>query len=439
MGGLSDSIKPHVKLNDIKNETIAYNDISSQYPYELSRKLPISDYKFVETFDEMKYGQDKDYGCFMLCDVKTTDKIRNDVLFSQCPMLISRSKITDKNLSKYQLNQIKEKRGKNNTNYNSQSEKLITNLGNDSNVYLNFEMYQMMKKAGYEISIKKIFQHRSIFKEYIEYLYSKKKEYSIQNKKAFEFLIKIMMNAFYGSTLSDKTKFRDIRICTTKRQSLKSIKLPNFHSIKIINENLNIIELSKSKCVFDSPVMIGSEILLNSKCNLYNYMYNFIPTLFGRENITYSFRDTDSIIYKIKNCSYEKYSKVLKENIQYFNKDLGLMENEINENINEVISLRSKSNSIQKASDINIKFDNNHKLRKSKGIPKNYCKRYHTHEYFRKILFNEINMKKAEYYKIYLLNGKLITELQIKDDISSFNDKKYMTDNLTSKPHIINL
>ena len=63
MGGLSDSINPHVKLNDIKNETIAYNDISSQYPYELSRKLPNSDYKFVENFDETKYGQDKDYGC----------------------------------------------------------------------------------------------------------------------------------------------------------------------------------------------------------------------------------------------------------------------------------------------------------------------------------------------------------------------------------------
>ena len=168
-------------------------------------------------------------------------------------------------------------------------------------------------------------------------------------------------------------------------------------------------------------------------------MYNIIPTLFGRENITYSFRDTDSIIYKIKNCSYEKYSKVLKENTQYFNKELGLMENEIDENINEVISLRSKSNSIQKVSDKNVKFDNNHEFRKSKGIPKNYCKRYHTHEYFRKILFNEINMKKAEYYKISLIDGKLIAELQIKDDISSFNNKRYITDNLTSKPHTINL
>ena len=32
MVGLSDSINPHIKLYDIKNETIAYNDISSQYP-----------------------------------------------------------------------------------------------------------------------------------------------------------------------------------------------------------------------------------------------------------------------------------------------------------------------------------------------------------------------------------------------------------------------
>ena len=227
-------------------------------------------------------------------------------------MLVSRCKITDKNLSEYQLNQIKEKRQNNNSIYNSQSEKLITNLGDDSNCYLNFEMYQMMKEAGYNIAIKKIleFQHKAIFKEYIEYLYSKKKLYSLQNKKSFEFIIKIMMNSFYGSTLTDKTRFRDIRICSSKRQSLKFTKLPDYHSIKIINENLNIIELSKNKCVFDSPILIGSEILFNSKYNLYDYMYNIIPTLFGRENITYSFRDTDSIVYKVKNCSYEKYSKV---------------------------------------------------------------------------------------------------------------------------------
>ena len=383
----------------------------------------------------------KNYGCFLLCDVKITDKVRNDSLFSQCSMLLGKCKITDKNLSKYQLNQKKEKRQNNNINYNSQSEKLITNLGNDSNCYLNFEMYQMMKKAGYDIMIKKIleFKHRAIFKEYIEYQYSKKKEFALLSKKSTEFIFKILMNSFYGSTLTDKTRFRDIRICTTKRQALKFTKLPNFHNYKIINENLIIIELSKNKCIFDSAILIRSQISFNSKCNLYNYMFNIIPKLFGRENVIYSLRDTDSIVYKIKNCSYEKYLNILKENSNLFGKHMGLMENEIAENIYEAISLRSKSNSIQKLTDINIKVANNHELRKSKGINKDYCKKFHTHQYFRQILFNEMNMKKAEYYKISLKDGKLITELQIKDDISNFNDKCYMIDNLTSIPHTINL
>ena len=110
MGGLSNSINPYIKLDDIKTETIAYNDLSNQYPYELNKKIPVSDYKFVESFNYDRYGQNKDHECFLLCDVKTTDKIKNDHLYRQCPMLVPRCKINDKNLSEYQLKQIKEKR-----------------------------------------------------------------------------------------------------------------------------------------------------------------------------------------------------------------------------------------------------------------------------------------------------------------------------------------
>ena len=285
----------------------------------------------------------------MLCDVKTIDNIRNDCLYSQCLMLVSKCKITDKNLSKYQLNQIKNKGDNENSNYKSQSEKLISNIGKDSNTYLNFEMYQMFKEAGYDIEIKKIleFKHEAISKKYIEYLYSKKKEYALQNKKSMELSFKIMMNSFYGSTLTDKTRFKDIKICTTKSQAMKLTKKPHFNSLNIINENLVIIEMSKNKCIFDSPILIGSQVLFNSKCSLYNYMYNIIPKLFGRENIIYSLRATDSIIYKIKNCSHKKYLETLKNSKKYFNKELGLMENEIPQNINEVISLMSKCYSIQ--------------------------------------------------------------------------------------------
>ena len=61
------------------------------------------------------------------------------------------------------------------------------------------------------------------------------------NKKSTTFIFKILMNSFYGLTSTDVTQFRDIRICSTKRQALKFTKFPSFHSYKIINENLIII------------------------------------------------------------------------------------------------------------------------------------------------------------------------------------------------------
>ena len=95
----------------------------------------------------------------------------------------------------------------------------------------------MFKLAEYDIQIKKIleFEHKAIFKNYIEFLYSKKKEYALQKKKSMELCFKIMMNSFlWKSTLTDKTKFKDIKICTTKSQALKLTKKPNFNSVLIL-------------------------------------------------------------------------------------------------------------------------------------------------------------------------------------------------------------
>ena len=84
------------------------------------------------------------------------------------------------------------------------------------------------------------------------------------------------------------------------------------------------------------------------------------------------------------------------------------------------------------------KVDNKNKI-KVEGISKNYSEKNHTHEYFKKVLFNENKNNKAEFYRISLKNGKLQTILQLKDDINNFNDKKHMINDSISKPHEINL
>ena len=212
----------------------------------------------------------------------------------------------------------------------------------------------------------------------------------------------------------------------------------NIHSFIEINKNLNIIELKKVKVIYDSPILIGSKILMNSKCDLYNYMYNILPKLFsnGKENITYSFRDTDSISFHLNDLSYKQYTEICNNHPEYFNKEMGGIKNEVNENINEIISLRSKTLSIQELSNVNK--EPSHEMKKSTGINNNYRKLYHTHNLYKKVLFNN-NNKKCEYYKVVQKDGKLLTKLEIKDDINNFNDKMYMIDNLTSKPHEINV
>ena len=127
-------------------------------------------------------------------------------------------------------------------------------------------------------------------------------------------------------------------------------------------------------------------------------------------------QDTDSCVFTLNDCSYEKYLKILEDNPQYYGKELGKMENEINENIQEVISLASQCYS--------IKLKNNEK-RKIKGIPKNYSKQFHNYEIFKKALFNKsVLNKKVEFYSINLKIGKLKTEKTIKDNISNFNEKR---------------
>ena len=134
--------------NDNEKSVISSCDVFSLYPYVMTQKLPISNYKFVNKFDKSKYGQDKNYSCLLNVEIYTTKKVLNNKTLSQFLALISKSKISYDQLSDFQRKNLKE-------NYKS-SEKLISHLGYDKNSYISFEMYEMLKSLGYKINIKKI-------------------------------------------------------------------------------------------------------------------------------------------------------------------------------------------------------------------------------------------------------------------------------------------
>ena len=149
---------------------------------------------------------------------------------------------------------------------------------------------------------------------------------------------KILMNSLYGSMLTRVENFRDFKIITNSKQADVYTNSSIFNSRVIINEDLTIVEMNKIKCVYNSPILIGSIILQDSKVLLFDYMYNKFPRLFGKENMKIGYVDTDSIIFKIENMKNEEYQNIQKNNPDIFCCKIGLMEYEIDE-IDEISSI----------------------------------------------------------------------------------------------------
>ena len=289
-GGLCLASQNIADDNDNKS-TISDTDVVSLYPFVMTQKLPISNYQFVSKFDRHKYGQHKNFSCLMNVEIYTNVKVLDNKILSQFPALISKSKISYDQLSEFQRKNLKE-------NYVS-SEKLITHLGNDTNSYISFEMYEMMKSLGYKIKIKSIleYKHSDFMKPYIDFCFEKKSYYKSIGDKNMSLTFKILMNSLFGVMMTRVQNFKDFKIVTLEEQVDTSTSKPNFITRNIINEDLSIIEMGKLSVVYSYPILIGSIILQNSKVHMYNYLYKIYPRLFGNDyKILYM--DTDSIYSK---------------------------------------------------------------------------------------------------------------------------------------------
>ena len=364
--------------DDDDKATISDTDVVSLYPYIMTQKLPISNYRFISKFDKQKYGQDKDYSCLLNVEIYTTEKVLNNKTLSQFPALISKSKISYNQLSEFQRKNLKE-------NCIS-SEKLVSHLGYDKNSYISFEMYEMMKFLGYKINIKKIleYKHSNFMKPYIDFCFKKKSYYKSIGDKNMSLTFKILMNSLFGVMMTRVQNFKDFKIVTLEEQVDKLTSKPNFITRNIINENLSILEMGKLSVIYSNPILIGSIILQNSKVHMYNFLYKIYPKLFGN-NYKVLYMDTDSIYSKI-NLPHEKYLEIFKNNKDVFGEDIGQLNSDhLHNKIKEGIFLSSKCYSYVCKGNISgneNKMKNN--IIHAKGISDSYSKQYIDHILFKK-------------------------------------------------------
>ena len=414
-------------IADNKDGVISSCDIVSLYPYVMSKKLPVSNYKFVKYFNRNRY-LDSNYSCLLNVEIYTTDKVRDNYILKQYPALISKTSVKYDDLSEFQRKNLK-------NNYKS-SEKLITHLGYDKNCYLSFDMYEMMISLGYKIIVKKIleYKHSNFMKPYIDFLFEKKSYYKKIKDIGMSNTFKILANSLFGIMMTRCEKFKIFKIVTKESQVDKQIKKPNFSCRNIINENLTILEMEKTSIVYNYPILIGSIILQNSKAHMFNYLYKIYPRLFGDYKVLY--QDTDSIYAKL-NISHDEYLKILEENKDLFGKNIGMMEPECIDNpIKEFIALSSKCYSYICKNDIG---NNKNKLKNnivhSKGLADSYKNKFIDHNLFKKTLIENMKPDKISFNNISVKGQQIKTNVIIKNNIEFLNDKRYISNINENIPH----
>ena len=213
---------------------------------------------------------------------------------------------------------------------------------------------------------------------------------------------KLMNNAVFGKTMENVRKHRDIKLVKTDHKRNKLVSEPNYHTMKLISENLSIIEMKKVKVKMKKPIYLGLSILEISKIIMYQFWYDYVKKKYG-DMVKLCYMDTDSLIMNIKQRTFTKIlHKMLKKGltlqimmlIEHYLKEknkkvIGLMKDDLGGGIiTEFVALRPKTCSYMTDEFIEIK--------KAKGTKKCVIKKMLKFEDYKKCLFDNEPMLKSQ-------------------------------------------
>ena len=241
------------------------------------------------------------------------------------------------------------------------------------------------------------FNQEAWLKKYIDMNTELRKKASNDFEKDF---FKLMNNAVFGKTMKNVRKHRDIKLVKTDHKRNKLVSEPNYDTMKLIAENLSIIEMKKVKVKMNKPIYLGLSILEISKIIMYEFWYDYVKKKY-EDMVKLCYMDTDSLIMNIKTKDfYKDIAQDVEERFDTSNYDvdrplpkgknkkvIGLMKDELGGGIiTEFVALRPKTNSY-----ITDEFI---EMKKGKGTKKCLIKKIPKFEDYKKCLFDNEPMLK---------------------------------------------
>ena len=248
----------------------------------------------------------------------------------------------------------------------------------------------------------------------------------LRNKASNDFekdFFKLMNNAVFGKTMENVRKHQDIKLVKTDYKRNKLVSEPNYHTMKLIKENL------------------GLSMLEISKTTMYEFWYDYMKRKYG-DMVKLCYTDTDSLVMNIKTKDfYKDIAKAVEERFDTSNygfdrplpkgknkKVIGLMKDELGGGIiTEFVALRPKTYSYMTNEFIEMK--------KAKGTKKCVIKKMLKFEGYKKCLLDDkVILKSQQRFKSE--NHEVYREDVNKIALSNDDDKRIVSpDKISSYPY----
>ena len=221
----------------------------------------------------------------------------------------------------------------------------------------------------------------------------------------------------------------------------KLVSEANYHTMKLIDDNLAIIEMRKVKVKMNKPIYLGLSILEISKITMYEFWYDYVKSKYGNR-VRLCYMDTDSFVINIKTKDfYKDIAENIKERFDTSNyiydrplptgvnkKVVGLMKDELGGGIiTEFTALRPKAYS--------YKMDDFTELKKAKGTKKCVVKKMLRFDDYKNCLFTDSKVLRPQ-QRFRSENHSVYTENINKIALSCNDDKRIVAaDGISSHPY----
>lgn len=437
---------------EIPSSFINYIDCNNLYGASMMMKLPIGGFRWLTSkelskFDVMKIDADGNYCYILEVDLKYPSCIHD--AHNDYPLAVESKLILEEDISPYNRQFLVE----NNEKFKT-SRKLCPDLKDKKNYVCSLRNLQLFISQGLLLeTIHRVLvaEQSAFLRSYIEFNSEKR----LNAKSNFESdFFKLCNNAIYGKTIEDLRKRSNVEIVKDTRRACKLTSKPQFKGQHILDEDVTIVQTSKTKIILNKPIACGFMVLENAKHFMGQLWYTILKPKYGT-NIKLLLSDTDSFVYATYTndaykdlydirqhmdlSGYSKTSPLAAFRDPTKKKVPGFFSDERpNEIIREVVALKPKMYSIltKVLECYKTKDDVDHECNDdcfvghsatAKGI-KTSAKKRITHDDYKAVLMSRgTTMSTAKSIRSY--KHSLFSIVTKKRGLSAYDDKKYITDN----------